>query len=126
MMLMGGNAILEGTMTLGDLVSYVFFTGTLAAPMVQISANIGTQITEAFAGLDRIRELRQIATEDDEDAEREPLARAPRATSPSTTCGSSTRRISPCCGASPSTRRPGRRRRWWAPAARARAPPSAW
>ena len=72
MMLMGGNAILEDRMTLGDLVSYIFFTGTLAAPMVQL-ANIGTQITEAFAGLDRIHELRRVATEDDEDAEREPL-----------------------------------------------------
>ncbi|MDA8016836.1 MAG: ABC transporter ATP-binding protein/permease [Thermoanaerobaculia bacterium] len=72
MMLMGGNAILSDTMTLGDFVSYVFFTGTLAAPMVQIS-NIGTQITEAFAGLDRIHELRQVATEDEEDAVRAPL-----------------------------------------------------
>jgi subfamily B ATP-binding cassette protein MsbA len=36
-------------------------------------ANIGTQITEAFAGLDRIREIRQMATEDDEDASRDPL-----------------------------------------------------
>lgn len=72
MMLMGGGAILEGSMTLGDFVSYVFFTGTLAAPMVQISS-IGTQITEAFAGLDRIHELRQIATEDKEDEDREPF-----------------------------------------------------
>jgi subfamily B ATP-binding cassette protein MsbA len=37
---------------------------------VQI-ASIGTQITEAFAGLDRIREIRRMATEDQEDAQRE-------------------------------------------------------
>ncbi|MEM1203241.1 MAG: ABC transporter ATP-binding protein [Acidobacteriota bacterium] len=72
MMLMGGRAILAGTMTLGDFVSYVFFTGMAAMPIVQIS-NIGTQITEAFAGLDRIHELRRMATEDEEDTERRAL-----------------------------------------------------
>ena len=57
-------------MTLGDFVMYVFFTGLVAAPLVQI-ASIGTQISEAFAGLDRIRELRRMATEDAEDGRRE-------------------------------------------------------
>jgi len=38
----------------------------VAAPLVQI-ASIGTHISEAFAGLDRIRELRQMATEDADD-----------------------------------------------------------
>jgi ABC-type multidrug transport system fused ATPase/permease subunit len=71
-MLLGGQAILAGTMTLGELVMYVFFVGLLAAPLVQI-ANVGTQITEAFAGLDRIHELRRMATEDEEDARREPV-----------------------------------------------------
>ncbi len=70
--LMGGRAILNETMTLGDLMSYVFFTLTAATPMIQISS-IGTQLTEALAGLDRIREIKQMATEADEDAEREPL-----------------------------------------------------
>src|SRR5260221_13773483 len=59
-------------MTLGDLVTYVMFTGMMAAPLIQI-ASIGTKITEAFAGLDRIRELRQMTTEDDEDADRLPV-----------------------------------------------------
>ena len=72
MILVGGRAILAGTMTLGDLFAYVFFTGLLAAPVIQM-ASIGTQISEAFAGLDRIRELRQMATERDEDAGRAPL-----------------------------------------------------
>jgi ABC-type multidrug transport system fused ATPase/permease subunit len=71
-MLVGGRAILAGEMTLGGFVMYIFFTGLLAAPVVQI-ASIGTQISEAFAGLDRIRELRQLATEGDEDATRQPL-----------------------------------------------------
>ena len=72
MVLMGGRAIAEGTMTLGDFVMYVFFVGVLAAPIVQM-ANIGTQVTDAFAGLDRIRELLQLETEDEEDEQRTPL-----------------------------------------------------
>jgi ABC-type multidrug transport system fused ATPase/permease subunit len=56
-------------MTLGDFVMYIFFTGLVATPLIQI-ASIGTQISEAFAGLDRIREIRSMATEDEEDATR--------------------------------------------------------
>jgi subfamily B ATP-binding cassette protein MsbA len=67
MIVVGGRAILAGTMTLGDFIMYIFFTGMMAAPIVQI-ASIGTQVSEAFAGLDRIREIRQMATEDDRDA----------------------------------------------------------
>ena len=63
MIIVGGRAILAGTMTLGEFITYIFFTGLIAAPVVQI-ASIGTQISEAFAGLDRIRELMQMATED--------------------------------------------------------------
>ena len=70
--LVGGNAILAGTMTLGDLISYLLFVGVMAAPLIQI-AGIGTQISEAFAGLDRIREIRSMATEADDDETREPL-----------------------------------------------------
>ena len=72
MIWVGGQDILAGRMTLGDFVMYVFFTGLMAAPLIQI-ASIGTQITEAFAGLDRIRELRQMTTETDEDVGREPI-----------------------------------------------------
>jgi ATP-binding cassette, subfamily B, putative efflux pump len=66
MVLVGGRAILAGSMTVGDFVMYVFFTGLVVLPLVEI-AQIGTQISEAFAGLDRIRELMRMATEDDED-----------------------------------------------------------
>ena len=72
MILVGGRAILAGTMTLGDFVMYIFFVGLVAAPLINI-ASIGTQITEAFAGLDRIHELRRMTTEDAEDATRAPL-----------------------------------------------------
>ena len=72
MIIFGGRAILNGTMTLGGLVMYIFFIGLVATPLIQI-ANIGTQISEAFAGLDRIREIRQTSTEDEEDESRERL-----------------------------------------------------
>jgi subfamily B ATP-binding cassette protein MsbA len=72
MIQVGGRAIIAGTMTLGDLVMYIFFTGLMAAPLIQI-ASIGTQITEAFAGLDRIREIRAQTTEDAGDAARAAL-----------------------------------------------------
>jgi ABC-type multidrug transport system fused ATPase/permease subunit len=71
-MVFGGRAVMAGTMSVGDLVMYVIFIGLVATPLVSI-ANIGTQLTEAFAGLDRIRELRDMATEDDEDASRLPV-----------------------------------------------------
>ena len=51
---------------------YVSFTMLVALPLVEI-ANIGTQITEAFAGLDRIREIKRMATEDEDDADRDLL-----------------------------------------------------
>ena len=72
MMLIGGHSIRSGTMTVGDLVMYLSFTALMTMPVIQL-ASIGTQFTEAFAGLDRIREIRRMATEDQEDAAREPL-----------------------------------------------------
>ena len=47
MIVVGGRAILAGTMTLGDFINYILFTGLMAAPVVQI-ASIGTQISEAL------------------------------------------------------------------------------
>ncbi len=69
MILEGGHAILSGSMTLGDFFMYGVFVGLVALPLINI-ASIGTQITEAFAGLDRIREIRRLATEDADDASR--------------------------------------------------------
>jgi subfamily B ATP-binding cassette protein MsbA len=68
--LVGGRSIIAGRMTVGDLFSYLAFTAALAAPVMQISS-IGTQISEAFAGLDRIREILGMVTEDQEDAGRD-------------------------------------------------------
>ena len=72
MILEGGHAVIAGSMTMGDLVMYLLFTGMLAAPVIQI-ASIGTQITEAFAGIDRILDIRSQVTEDAGDESRAPL-----------------------------------------------------
>jgi len=72
MIVIGGRSILSGAMTLGDFIFYLVLTGLMAAPVVQI-ASIGTQISEAFAGLDRIRELIEMTTEDEEDSRKAPL-----------------------------------------------------
>ncbi len=72
MMLIGGHSIRTGSMTVGDLVMYLSFTALMTMPVIQL-ASVGTQLTEAFAGLDRIRELRRMATEDQEDALRQGL-----------------------------------------------------
>jgi subfamily B ATP-binding cassette protein MsbA len=70
--LVGGGSVATNRMTVGDLFMYVMFTGMMAMPLIQFAA-IGTQITEAFAGLDRIREIMNMRTEDEADARREPL-----------------------------------------------------
>lgn len=74
MSVVGAREVLAGRMTLGDIFAYVMFTGLLVAPLIQISS-IGTQITEAFAGLDRVREIFAETTEDEEDRDRQPLPR---------------------------------------------------
>jgi subfamily B ATP-binding cassette protein MsbA len=71
-LVLGGREIINGRMTLGDLITFVFFIGLVSAPLISM-ASIGTQITEAFAGLDRIRELLSMTTETEEDGQREPL-----------------------------------------------------
>jgi subfamily B ATP-binding cassette protein MsbA len=72
MMLVGGASIRAGDMTIGDFVMYLTLTALVTVPIIQL-ASIGTQMTEAFAGLDRIREIRRMATEDDEDAKLAPM-----------------------------------------------------
>ena len=72
MMLIGGASIRSGQMTIGDFFMYFTFTAIITMPVIQL-ASIGTQLSEAFAGLDRIREIRKMATEDEEDAASAPL-----------------------------------------------------
>jgi ABC-type multidrug transport system fused ATPase/permease subunit len=55
-MWLGGHAVLNHTWTVGDYFSYNMFLAIMVMPIFQI-VNIGTQLTEAFAGLDRTREI---------------------------------------------------------------------
>ena len=62
----GGSMIMEGEMTLGDFFAFTLYLGFLVAPIVQMS-NIGSQMTEAFAGLDRTQEILNTDQEHDDD-----------------------------------------------------------
>ena len=59
----GGYYIMNETMTLGDFVQFTLLLGFMVAPIVQMS-NIGSQLTEAMAGLDRTQELMEMPEED--------------------------------------------------------------
>jgi subfamily B ATP-binding cassette protein MsbA len=72
LILMGGAAYRAGTVTLGDLGMYLLFTGLATAPLIQMT-QVGTRVTEAFAGLDRIRTLLNTPTEDDDEPQRRPV-----------------------------------------------------
>ena len=61
----GGYLIIDNQMTIGDFLSFTLFLGFMIAPIVQMS-NIGSQLTEAFAGLDRTEELLAEEPEEDE------------------------------------------------------------
>jgi len=58
----GGYFIMNDTLTYGQFVSFTLFLGFMIAPIVQMS-NIGSQLTEAFAGLDRTQELMGLQEE---------------------------------------------------------------
>jgi subfamily B ATP-binding cassette protein MsbA len=74
LILLGGSAVLSGTRTLGDLAMYALFSGLVVAPLIQI-AQLGTQLSDALAGLERSRDLLDQATEEGWDAS---LPKAPR------------------------------------------------
>lgn len=61
----GGYLIMIESMSIGDFIAFTLYLGFLIAPIVQMS-NIGTQITEAFAGLDRTEELMKLPRERDD------------------------------------------------------------
>lgn len=60
----GGYFMMDNTMTFGEFISFTLFLGFMIAPIVQMS-NIGSQLTEAMAGLDRTQELMEMTIEDD-------------------------------------------------------------
>jgi len=59
---MGGAMIIDGTLTVGDFLAFTLLLGFMIAPIVQMS-NIGSQLTEAFAGLDRTEEIMNMQSE---------------------------------------------------------------
>jgi ABC-type multidrug transport system fused ATPase/permease subunit len=61
-MYFGARHILSGTMTLGTLLTYIFFLALLIAPVLQI-VGVGSQISEALAGLERAHEVLSEKTE---------------------------------------------------------------
>ena len=73
-MAVGARDVLSGRMTVGGFFSFSLYLGMLVGPMVQI-VSIGSQLTEAFAGLERIREIRNEVPEDEGDAGRKRLDR---------------------------------------------------
>jgi ABC-type multidrug transport system fused ATPase/permease subunit len=62
-MYVGAMQILAGSLTIGGFFTYTLFMGFLIAPIMQI-VQIGTQITEALAGLERTHEILKETTED--------------------------------------------------------------
>jgi ABC-type multidrug transport system fused ATPase/permease subunit len=68
----GATQIAQGNMTVGDFFAFTLYLGFLVAPIVQMG-NIGSQITEAFAGLDRMEEILNTTTEEDEDLQKPAL-----------------------------------------------------
>ena len=62
---LGGSMILKGNLTIGEFFAFTLYLGFLIAPIVQMS-NIGSQITEGFAGLDRMKEILNTQKEGEE------------------------------------------------------------
>lgn len=68
----GGYMIIQGELTFGDFLAFTLYLGFMIAPIVQMS-NIGSQLTEAFAGLDRTEEIMNMEPEDDKSVRTIPL-----------------------------------------------------
>ncbi|WP_405210581.1 ABC transporter ATP-binding protein [Dokdonia sp. Asnod2-E02] len=60
----GGYFMIQGEMTTGEFLFFTLLLGFMIAPIVQMS-NIGSQLTEALAGLDRTEELMNMTPEDE-------------------------------------------------------------
>jgi subfamily B ATP-binding cassette protein MsbA len=61
---LGGYYVIDDSMSPGELIYFTFMLGLMVAPIVQMS-NIGSQLSEAMAGLDRTQELMNMKEEDD-------------------------------------------------------------
>ncbi len=61
----GGYMMMDNTLSPGDFIAFTLYLGFMIAPIVQMG-NIGSQLTESFAGLDRTEEIMNMDPEDDE------------------------------------------------------------
>ena len=61
----GGFYMMQDQMTTGDFLFFTLLLGFMIAPIIQMS-NIGSQLTEALAGLDRTEELMNMTAEDED------------------------------------------------------------
>lgn len=68
---LGVYNVIQGEMKIGELLSFISFLGFMIAPIIEMS-NIGSQLTEAFAGLDRSEEIMKMSPEND--ASERPIA----------------------------------------------------
>ena len=71
-LVVGGREVIAGRMTVGDLVTFAMFLGLVVVPIIQI-VSIGTQLSEAFAGLERMREVFGEIREDADDPKKRGL-----------------------------------------------------
>ncbi|MCF6295700.1 MAG: ABC transporter ATP-binding protein/permease [Flavobacteriaceae bacterium] len=62
----GGYQIMGKELSMGDFISFTLFLGFMVAPIVQMG-NIGSQLTEALAGLDRTEELMNLTAEEEDE-----------------------------------------------------------
>jgi len=73
-LLVGGREVISGRMTVGGLISFTLYLALVVGPVVQI-VSIGTQLSEAFAGLERMREILAETREDAADPEKAAVER---------------------------------------------------
>jgi subfamily B ATP-binding cassette protein MsbA len=71
-LMIGGREVIAGHMTVGGLVSFTLYLALVVGPVVQI-VSIGTQLSEAFAGLERMREIFGEEREDAADVGKKPV-----------------------------------------------------
>ena len=102
-MYVGARQIFAGTLTLGDFVTFTAFLAFLVAPVFQV-VGIGTQISEALAGLERTREVLRERPEDRRSAAHRAARRRFAARWRSSTSASPTTPASPCCATFRSSR----------------------
>ncbi len=71
-LMVGGREVIAGRMTIGGLISFTLYLALVVGPVVQI-VSIGTQLSEAFAGLERMREILGETREDADDPTKQPV-----------------------------------------------------